>query len=276
MPEVAEVARQAEWLQKYRGKTVTGLEWDEKSKFARKPISGYNLIRFPLTIKNIFSRGKIIVLVLNENLYIVNHLGMTGYWTTTPTTHSNLWLTVDGEKLYFTDQRHFGNVSVTKDLFDCWKKNGPCLLTSALVRYRKVEREQLNSDQKIITRSEWHKAFQMTQRRNKTKICDFLLEQKSFSGIGNYLRCEILYKSAIHPEQTVITLIKEQINKLYEMTMETVYLSYKYNGPADGYLSGGRLPLAVYNRETDPYGNRVDKYVSKSRTVHYCPKIQII
>lgn len=270
MPEAAEVARQAEWLQQFQNREIVEIHYDERSKFNRKDIE--NLDQFPKKIIQVFSRGKIIVLVLEGNFFIVNHLGMTGYWSIERTKHANLWIQLrDGQNIYFTDQRHFGNFNITDSLEKTFEKNGPCILTSALKRYGKI---QPNIYQKIITRLEWHKAFQMNSRQQKVKICDFLLEQKRFSGIGNYLRSEIMYYSKVHPEQTVASLTRCQIDTLYEKSMEIVYLSYKYNGPANGYLSGGCLPLAVYGKEKDPRGNPIVRYVSKNRTVHYCPKIQ--
>ena len=37
----------------------------------------------------------------------------------------------------------------------------------------------------------------ISKRRN---ICNVLLDQKLFPGVGNYLKSEILYKSEIHPD----------------------------------------------------------------------------
>ena len=271
MPEAAEVAHQADFLKKWEGKTITSIQWDERSKFHRQPIPGWKQMVFPVTIKKVFSRGKIIVFDL-INIYLTSHLGMTGYYSETKSKHSNIWFTFStGEKLYFTDMRHFGNFTVSKDLKDIWKKNGPCLLTSALVRYQKLLPDQLNRHQVLINRKNWHKAFQI---KTQKKLCDFLLEQDRFAGLGNYNRAEIMYRCRIHPEKKVKDLTKEQIDTLYEKTMEVVYLSYKCKGPKNGYLSGGCLKLAVYGQDHDPNGYPVERYKSKNRMVHYCPKIQ--
>lgn len=286
MPEAAEVARQGEFLKNWEGKTVKSISWDDTSKFSRHPISGWDSLVFPLEIKKVFTRGKIIVFCFEipsrgghdgsqGSIYLTSHLGMTGYYTTTTGKHSNLWFNFsDNTKLFFNDQRHFGNFTVSEDLKEIWEKNGPCLLTSALVRYGKISPEKLNRHQKLINREKWHQAFKVTGRQKNTKLCDFLIAQKRFSGVGNYLRCEIMYQARLHPEKTVISLTKQQIDQLYEATMETVYLSYKYNGPVNGYHHDGCMVLAVYGKEKDPNGYPVKTIQSQGRTVHYCPKIQ--
>lgn len=181
MPEVIEVRKQVEKLQKWRGKEIVSIEYDEFSKFNKKEIPGWELLHFPLKINDIFSRGKIIVFVC-ENLFITSHLGMSGFYTTNKGKHSNLWFNFGSERLYYDDQRHFGNFTICYDLSETWKKNGPCLLTSALVRYGKLK--YLNEHEKIINRKMWHNCFQ--ESKKTVKICEFLLEQKRFSGIGNY------------------------------------------------------------------------------------------
>jgi formamidopyrimidine-DNA glycosylase len=279
MPEAAEVASQAIFLQKWENKVIVEIAWDEKSKFFKKPIQEWEILNFPLKIDQIFSRGKIIVFSLSNSnkskFYLTSHLGMTGYYSEQPGKHSNFWFKFqDKTKLFFHDTRHFGNFTVSRDLKKIWEKNGPCILTSALVKYGKVLPEKLNEHQRLINRKKWHEAFRVTSRQKQTKICDFLLEQKRFSGLGNYLRCEIMYYSKIHPNKTVISLSKDEVDRLYEITMKIVYISYKYKGPVSGYHEDGSMDMAVYGKDKDPHGYPVKTFQSKTRTVHFCPKIQ--
>lgn len=48
----------------------------------------------------------------------------------------------------------------------------------------------------------------------KTKICDALLDQEVFSGVGNIIKNEVLFRTGIHPESLVENLPAKKINQL--------------------------------------------------------------
>ncbi|TNJ27545.1 Endonuclease VIII-like 1 [Giardia muris] len=45
-------------------------------------------------------------------------------------------------------------------------------------------------------------------RRTYLPVCRFLLEQRLFNGVGNYLRAEILHRLKLHPFQDVATILR--------------------------------------------------------------------
>jgi formamidopyrimidine-DNA glycosylase len=66
---------------------------------------------------------------------------------------------------------------------------------------------------------------------NKTKnITVFLTDQKMLSGIGNYLKSEILYYAKISPYKNLEDLSIHKIEKLYEAIKIVPRISYNYNG----------------------------------------------
>ncbi|NWI70136.1 NEIL1 Endonuclease, partial [Todus mexicanus] len=93
--------------------------------------------------------------------------------------------------LCFVDPRRFGSWRLGPD----WQPGrGPCVLTE----YRPFRDNVLNNLE--------DKAFDKP-------ICEALLNQKFFNGIGNYLRAEILYRLKIPPfekARTVLQALKEQ------------------------------------------------------------------
>ncbi|KAM8987224.1 endonuclease 8-like 1 [Ara ararauna] len=93
--------------------------------------------------------------------------------------------------LCFVDVRRFGSWR----LGDAWQEGrGPCVL-SEYHAFRENVLENLDD-----------KAFDKP-------ICEALLNQKFFNGIGNYLRAEILYRLKISPfekARTVLEALKEQ------------------------------------------------------------------
>ncbi|KAH9520435.1 Endonuclease 8-like 1 [Bulinus truncatus] len=147
------------------------------------------------------SRGKEIILHLveckqNDNikkaseknsvsqLSILFTFGMSGKFEFTPfddrPKHSHLsFITKDEPKmaLSFIDQRRFGKWCVGKS----WSSDrGPCVLNE----YEKFAKNLAdNLDDSIF----------------KKPICEVMLNQKYFNGIGNYLRAEILFRCGIAP-----------------------------------------------------------------------------
>jgi endonuclease-8 len=45
-------------------------------------------------------------------------------------------------------------------------------------------------------------------------VCDALLDQQIFSGVGNIIKNEVLYRIKVHPESTVENLPVKQLNAL--------------------------------------------------------------
>ncbi|HEX8017419.1 MAG TPA: endonuclease, partial [Flavobacterium sp.] len=56
-------------------------------------------------------------------------------------------------------------------------------------------------------------------------ICDALLEQDIFSGVGNIIKNEVLYRCKIHPESLVGKIPLEDIQKLID---ESVIYSFQF------------------------------------------------
>lgn len=56
-------------------------------------------------------------------------------------------------------------------------------------------------------------------------ICDALLEQNIFSGVGNIIKNEILYRCKVHPESLVGKIPSEDIQKLID---ESVIYSFQF------------------------------------------------
>ena len=312
MPEGVEVYITAQWLNSLaKDQTIIGINWDKNSRYAKKPIIGLELAQLPLVVKAIFSRGKLIIWkceTKNHNktnkkiIYMVCHLGMTGMWHKekskedkskgeTPGNqikykqHSNFWVSfgktdkiIDGQqyysqtfKLYFNDYRKFGSISFYSDLSHLLKKNGPCMVTQVFLENIEMIDPEI---QKPATLEIWLKYLANKRIANKP-ICEFLLDQKYVSGIGNYLRCCSLYLAKIHPETKLGEMSLEQQKELYKVCLEVIRYAYQTRGPMNGYFSDGQMILKCYCRKEDDDGNPIVKYKDKTgRTVHWCPNVQ--
>ena len=61
-------------------------------------------------------------------------------------------------------------------------------------------------------------------------ICEVLLEQPYFNGIGNYIRSTILYYMDINPFESARSIIKSKGDKLFEMCRDVPMKAYVLNG----------------------------------------------
>lgn len=122
------------------------------------------------------------------------------------------------------------------------------------------------------------------RRFNQKTICEALMEQKLVSGIGNYIKCEILYRTGIHPTAYVADLTDEQLYELYQEACKIAEEAY-HDGGASLYTYTGlhgdrsefKLKLQVYDRHTDPHGNCVKTLnTPDKRSTHWVPELQRI
>ena len=77
------------------------------------------------------------------------------------------------------------------------------------------------------------------EKRSNAMVCDALLDQDRFPGVGNIIKIEGLHKAGIHPRRFVEGLSREEL-------MKTILECRTY---AMGWLSSGRAPTKrVYNQ----------------------------
>jgi endonuclease-8 len=78
-----------------------------------------------------------------------------------------------------------------------------------------------------VMSDEWStdKAIAKMKAKPKSFIGDLLLDQKIFSGVGNIIRNEVLFRTRVHPESTIADIPDK---KLKELADETVRYSYDF------------------------------------------------
>lgn len=69
------------------------------------------------------------------------------------------------------------------------------------------------------------KAIRKINAKKDEFVCDVLLDQNIFSGVGNIIKNEVLYNISIHPEYLIKNLTK---NKITELVSEASSYSYKF------------------------------------------------
>lgn len=244
-----------------------------------------NNIYFPMKISDVYSKGKKIIIEAYDDydrlITFISALGMEGSWKLYTGKHAGIELhfteyiyrdtlnnkTIKYEPkiLYFHDTRHFGtfDICVNQDEIDFVLKSvGPDLLND------NVSFEQYDD---VITQ----------EKLSHKEICWFMMEQKFFSGIGNYLLAEILYACKILPTRLLKDLSSEDVYNLWFNSRKLIKESYESGGLTIATyfsMSGekGIFDTKVYGKSKDPLGNPVyTGTFSNRRTSHYVPAIQV-
>ncbi len=152
------------------------------------------------TIKHILRRGKYGIILLNGNVNIVFHLGMTGKFRLgkikpNKLIHDHIFIKFyNGTNLIYNDVRKFGFISLIHSPIDLYNfKNlgvEPFLL--------EYEKERLWQKIKLI----------------KKDIKSILLDQSFIAGIGNIYASEILFNCNIYPFKKARNISKKSFKKL--------------------------------------------------------------
>ncbi len=288
MPEGPEVKIITEWLRKQcKNKYMVSIYVDENSKYYERELEGYTMImnKLPLYIENVTCKGKQIFFILTANdgikYYMNSTLGMEGNWRlerkwieSSGKTHSNLWINIYDDnknifKLYYDDVRHGGNLRFLNenDYNNKISKGiGPDLLS-----------------EKIEWNVYYDRIKDIMSRVRKLTLDNFLLEQKYFSGIGNYLKSDILYLAGIDPHKKLFDLNDKEIYNMYYYSILIIKQSYDNGGMTiksfvnpNNKSIGGYIPY-VYGESCDRNGYVIHKtngINKKHRTTYWVHELQ--
>ena len=192
LPEVETVRRIA--LPLVGGRTIQAVRLSETFPCVLESQEGIDAIPTIVgrTIGDIRRRGKYLLLDLEDDIWMIVHLRMTGRLLVLdrhapPVRFEHLALELDnGFDLRFGDQRKFGRVSVvTREAVDALS--------------RRLGKEPLEEG---FTASWLHGALQ----RRPGKIKAVLLDQHLVAGLGNIYVDEALFRSRINPLTTARSL----------------------------------------------------------------------
>ncbi len=246
MPEGPEVRIMAERLQKYLpGYYIT--------KVIGEMAQEINIF-FPRQIKGVTVKGKKLIFILDNDIYLVNSLGMTGNWDFQPSAHTRvIFDVISGNNIgsvYYDDTRKFGSFDVyygTQELINGFKnKVGPDLLGET------------------ITYEQWRP---ITLTAASKEICQFLIDQKYFSGVGNEYRSEISYHARLDPSRTIGSLNENELMRLYSSSITVLRDAYyKLRDRPNEYTA------MVYKKIKDPDNNFVQTKTCKDKRKLYWVK----
>tara|TARA_A100001515_G_scaffold141794_2_gene139245 strand:+ start:1120 stop:1932 length:813 start_codon:yes stop_codon:yes gene_type:complete len=269
MPEGPEVRKNVDYLNSIlQGTRILDVQINSGRYVKHGPFKGYDLLDnelFPLIVEEVCCKGKFIYFKFNTGSSLWSTLGMSGMWQRKKNKHTRVTLTNHkGQSVHFNDVRNFGTLKYVRCFHELEKKLkslGPDVLNSEV-------------DQNTIRE-------RFLKRPNKT-VAENLMNQSVISGVGNYLKAEILYACQISPHRLSKDVSDKEFESLSEACRWITRLSYQMGGAtiATYRQSNGEKGLysrrfAVYNQKTDPNGNLVVREKTKDkRTTHWVPSIQ--
>lgn len=195
-----------------------------------------------------------------------NHFNLTGNWRTKLTKHSRIVIECENtEKVYFDDYQKLGEFSILNisEIREKLSLLGPDVLGVNFTKdlFLKIMKKYAKSKRSIAT---------------------ILLDQSIVSGIGNYLRADILYVAKINPVTPVCNLIESDLIDLYNAITSIVRESYDRGATAikvygDGFIvNPGNYDPIIYEKQEAPDGNKVKHFKLSERTMYWVPSTQLI
>lgn len=278
MPELPEVETIKSHLQPYlHNKKIIKLKILSKKQFIGDPKKIINQ-----KIVNIKRYGKVISILLSNNLYLNIHLKMTGEllyakdkknpifkeiipFTKTNKMPANTTRIIvyfdDNSVLFFNDLRKFGwfKVSTTDE-----KPKGVDVLDNQFT---------LTYFKKIISSS-------------KKPIKTLLMDQEKIAGIGNIYANDSLFLAKIHPLNKANLLSDKQSANLYQSIKKIIEQAIKNKGSSgadeayilpDGTKGKHQQHFLVYQKENQPClkcGKKIKRIKQGGRSSFFCPSCQ--
>jgi formamidopyrimidine-DNA glycosylase len=208
------------------------------------------------------ARGKRMLFRFSNENWLGVHLGMSGKMQTAPADfrprkHDHLVLYQRGRALVFTDARQFGRVQFHHgEMAPAWWENGVPEIVSEKFDRRFLDR--------------------FLNRHRKAPIKAVVLMQSGFSGIGNWMADEILWRARILPSKRAGRLNAEERDQLFRATKFVARESLRIIGPDDSTLPRSWLIHQRWSAEgkCPRHKTLLRRATIGGRTTAWCPRCQ--
>ncbi len=216
-------------------------------------------------IKDIFRRGKVLVLKLEKTLYLIFHLRIAG-WMTLSSDKERCARVIfglsSGKKLCFCDSRVLGEVRLVSD----WEK-------LPIIRAMGPEPWDISPAR-----------FVENCRSRSGRIKPLLMDQRFIAGIGNIYAQEALFCAGIDPGRKACTIAGERLEKLLYCLKKILRCALDKKGSTistyrqvDGESGTMAEHFRVYQKKGRPCprcGRIIRKTTIGGRGTCFCPGCQ--
>lgn len=204
-------------------------------------------------------KGKLLWWKVSSDVYMLCTLGLSGKWTRRANKHSAIRVSTSRGCVWFTDQLHYGTVAfVDKATFKAkLKKIGPDVLSSPPPPFAKI--------------------LSIFNSRSGWTLPRVLMDQSKVSGIGNYLKAEILYASSVSPKREIASLTDEELYRVYLCMVLIPRSDLRKRGlVVEDVAIPWRFKMRVYGKKYDPCGREVERLKTEDKRVtHWVPSCQV-
>jgi formamidopyrimidine-DNA glycosylase len=220
-------------------------------------------------IDRLSRRGKYLVWELEDDVFLLMHLRMTGNLLLDPRgapPYTRAWLRLTGRDVAFADQRRFGTAELAL---------GPDALDAFFATRLGVE--PLGEE---FTAAHLH----ALARTSRAPIKAFLLDQKRIAGVGNIYADEALFRARIHPLRPANRLNRPQAQALRDAVVASLTAGIAAKGATiddfrdpDGASGAFQDQFLVHRREGEPCprcGGIVRKLRAAGRGTYVCERCQ--
>ena len=263
MPEGPEVKIMSDNLNSIlKGKEIVEINYLRHEKVPNNFL--YFQEHLPLKVKEINAKGKMLYFLFDKHIYMIVTLGMTGIWSLEKLKHSALEIKYNQGSVYFVDIRKFGKIYIYKTKEEFTKKLdsiGPDLLSKNDFNFNLFK--------------------DILMRKKHWNITKALMDQSLISGIGNYLKSEILYAAKISPHRNIEDLSQEELKTLYTMGRKIIKQSYQEGGLSsrdfldiEGKKGKFYKYIKVYCMDTVGKKKIKKEKTKDGRTTHWVPEVQ--
>ena len=268
LPEVETIRRQVAPV--VEGRTLTRLRIDDPRWSA--PLRAHEVAAATegRRVERLGRRGKYLVWELEDDVFLLLHLQMTGTLLIEPpaeTKYARVRFELDdGRHLLFCDPRRFGTgeLAVGSEALDAFFAS-------------RLGIEPLGED---FTAEHLHAAT----RGSRAPIKAFLLNQRKVAGVGNIYADEALHRARIHPFRVAGTLKRAQTAALRDAVVEVLHAGIGAGGAtiddfrrADGVMGAMQHDFLVHRRRGEPCpqcGGEIVKFVAAGRGTYACERCQ--
>lgn len=225
----------------------------QSGRYSRHPLpENFDILMnsFPLKIISIKNKGKFIYVTFENEMILGIKLNY-GHLVFQNGKQCHIKFETNKGDFYIEDLRNFCTLNVLNndDLDKILNRIGPDLV------HEKIEFEKYN---------------EIMNKKPKMKIGIFLIEQKYFSGAGNYIRCEVCYESKISPFRLIGNINEEERKELFKQLIKICHSAYE-----SLIKKGQHYKLKVYRQKTTPKGEVViSEKLEKTRNIYWVPSIQ--
>jgi len=247
------------------------------SKLTKRMVKQKDFDLKGFTIMKIRRHGKWLIMDLFPSGHILSHLGMSGSWQMSHSPksdkHGHIEFIDHSKKLHsvltYIDPRRFGHFYVlTDEHYEEKTKDLPIDVSSSKFTVDTIAELFFRNPNKVIK--------------------PFLLDQKAFPGVGNYMASEICARAGILPTRLAGDITAEEIEKIREAIDIVVTGAVETKGTtfsggyrdANGAKGEGIRHLVVFHQahcqmclEQDIL-TKVVKSVMATRGTYHCPRCQ--